>query len=226
MRARRRAATAAATAHQPRAAGPTRRARAPLSVGRIEKQRPGLLTHGASRTHALTSKLRCSFVDASSPSFSPLLRPPQAQVEIGSVAGKLTDQNPLDRVASLRVAVEIQDVGVLPIAKAIELLYSTKSMRQEVQVRLRETVYPPLAGCIFNASSGPFRVCNEQHLFEEFAAFASQGHNRLGAPPVAGTVRLRFVCSFACSFACSWASMKPSCGRVLAHARRFGRPLS
>ena len=112
-----------------------------------------------SRTHALTLKLRCSFVDASTPSSSPLLRPPQAQVEIGSVACKLTDQNALARIALLRVAV----VGVLPIPLAIELLYST--LRQSVHVRLRETVYPHLAGCSFNASAGTFCVCNGQHLF-------------------------------------------------------------
>ena len=42
----------------------------------------------------------------------PLEQPPQVQLEIGIVKGRLTDQNPLDRIALQRVAAEVLDLGV------------------------------------------------------------------------------------------------------------------
>ena len=109
----------------------------------------------------LITKLRAEDKELQERLADPLRRPPQSQLEIGIIDGKLTDVNPLDRIALLRVAEEIQDVGALPSPQAIELYVST---RQAAQARLRETDYPHLAGSSFNKSKGKFRECIEQRL--------------------------------------------------------------
>ena len=82
----------------------------------------------------------------------PLRRPVQSQLEVGMVKGELSEQNPLDRIALLRVAAELQDVGILPIPKAVKLYSRT---RQELQTRLRETHYPTLGGTSLGGGKYP-----------------------------------------------------------------------
>lgn len=74
------------------------------------------------------TKLRAEDKELQERLADPLRRPPQSQLEIGIIDGKLTDVNPLDRIALLRVAEEIQDVGALPSPQAIELYVSTRAV--------------------------------------------------------------------------------------------------
>ena len=89
----------------------------------------------------------------------PLRRPPQSQLEIGIFGGKLTDQNPLDRIALQRVAAELQDIAVLPIPTAVDL-YLT--VRRQLQTQLRETIYPTLGGS--SLEGRPQERCVEERL--------------------------------------------------------------
>ena len=92
----------------------------------------------------------------------PLRRPPQSLLEIGIVGGKLTNQNPLDRIALERVAAELQDVAMLPIPTAVNLYLAT---RRELQTRLRETLYPTLGGSSLEVREHERRV--EERLQRE-----------------------------------------------------------
>ena len=69
-------------------------------------------------------------------------KPPQ-QLEIGEVDGKLTDQNPLDRIALWRVAAELNDVGIMPHVRAAELYAKT---REDLQKDLQKSIHPGLGG--------------------------------------------------------------------------------
>eukprot|EP00966_Prymnesium_polylepis_P128176 2964606-Prymnesium_polylepis.3 len=81
----------------------------------------------------------------------PLRRPPQAQLEIGVVKGELTDANPIDRIVLLRVAAELFNVALLPVAAAVELYAST---RRALQAKIREEYYPDLGGATFSDTCG------------------------------------------------------------------------
>ena len=74
-------------------------------------------TRGGGLYDTLT-KLRSENEVLQSAFASPLHRPPQSQLEIGLINGKLTNENPLDRITLLRVGAALLDTAVLPMPKA------------------------------------------------------------------------------------------------------------
>lgn len=94
-------------------------------------------------------------------------RVPRSQLELGLQKGELTGSNPLDRFALLRVAVELQDGGILAMPRAVELYART---RAELQTALRTSdvgavaLYPGLEGVTVNTASSTYAEAIERRL--------------------------------------------------------------
>ena len=89
----------------------------------------------------------------------PMRRPPQSVFEIGVVDGEITDANPVDRIALLRVGLELQDVGMLPVGEAVSLYLETRRLAQRC---VRDEMYPTLGGATLGDQKG--HLCVERRL--------------------------------------------------------------
>ena len=76
-------------------------------------------------------------------------RPPRSQLEIGQRDGKLTDANPIDRNALLRVAIKVQRTGMLALPDAVRLYTDTRrNFKRALQSQYLHGACPRLCGSL------------------------------------------------------------------------------